>query len=87
MSLRKILYAIAFGALAVLMIWMNNDMQPHLLYDVSTFYIQDAYGFTTAPNSVTAIYLFYRYYDTLFEAMMLIFSVVGVIYLSVHEED
>jgi multicomponent Na+:H+ antiporter subunit B len=36
-------------------------------------------------NAVTAIYLGYRLYDTLFEALMLIVSVVAIIHLSSHE--
>lgn len=42
---------------------------------------------TASPNVVTAIYLNYRYYDTLFEALVLLFSVIGVIYMSVHEKE
>jgi multicomponent Na+:H+ antiporter subunit B len=40
---------------------------------------------TGSTNVVTAIYLNYRYYDTLFEALMLLFSIIGVIFMSVHE--
>jgi len=37
-------------------------------------------------NAVTAIYLGYRMYDTLFEALMLLVSIVAVVHLSRHEE-
>jgi len=37
-------------------------------------------------NAVTAIYLGYRMYDTLFEALMLLVSIVAVMHLSRHED-
>jgi multicomponent Na+:H+ antiporter subunit B len=37
---------------------------------------------TTAQNAVTAVYLNYRYWDTLFEALILLVSVLAVISLS-----
>jgi multisubunit Na+/H+ antiporter MnhB subunit len=33
-------------------------------------------------NPVTGIYLYYRLFDTLFEALLLLTSVVGIIYFS-----
>ncbi len=52
------------------------------MYD---YLIENAVVETAATNIVTAIYLNYRYYDTLFEALMLLFSIIAVIYMSVHE--
>ena len=37
-------------------------------------------------NAVTAIYLGYRMYDTIFEALMLLVSIVAVVHLSRHED-
>lgn len=42
---------------------------------------------TGADNSVTAIYLNYRLFDTLFETLLLLISVIGIIYFSRHEGD
>ena len=39
---------------------------------------------TGAQNLVTVVYLYYRYYDTLFEALTLMISIVAVIYISYH---
>ena len=44
------------------------------------YFIQDVGG----TNSVGAIYLGYRVYDTLFEALMLVISVVAVIHMSAY---
>lgn len=52
---------------------------------VANYYIENAHEETGSVNIVTSIYLNYRYYDTLFEALMLLFSIIGVIYMSVHE--
>ena len=41
---------------------------------------------TLAENAVAAIYLNYRIFDTIFEALMLLVSVMGVIHFSRHEE-
>lgn len=56
-------------------------------FHLSTYYIKNAFKDTGAVNVVTSIYLNYRYYDTLFEALMLLFSIIGVVYLSIHEGD
>ena len=58
---------------------------------VST-YVKDKYleGFMRdvgGENTVTAIYLGYRMYDTLFEALMLLVSVVGVAHMSVYGDS
>ena len=37
---------------------------------------------TTAENAVTAVYLNYRYWDTLFESLVLLVSALAVISLS-----
>lgn len=49
----------------------------------STFYIRD----TASLNAVTGIYLNYRMFDTLFETLTLLTSVIGIIYFSRHEGD
>lgn len=46
------------------------------------FYIHRFMGDVGGENPVTSIYLAYRVYDTLFEALMLVVSVVAVIHLS-----
>ena len=41
---------------------------------------------TMAINAVASIYLNYRIFDTIFEALLLLVSVMGVIHFSRHEE-
>ncbi len=50
--------------------------------------VMDSYSAQThAENSVTSIYLNFRVFDTIFEALMLLISVIAVIHLSRHDED
>ncbi|GAU77932.1 hydrogen gas-evolving membrane-bound hydrogenase subunit E [Fusibacter sp. 3D3] len=72
------------GFIMMALLTATSDQVP---YDISNHYIQNAYRDTGATNIVTSIYLSYRYYDTLFEALMLLFSIIGVVYLSIHEGD
>jgi multicomponent Na+:H+ antiporter subunit B len=55
-------------------------------------YLKDQYlaGFRNdigGENTVSAIYLGYRMYDTLFEALMLLISVVAIAHMSMHRES
>lgn len=54
-------------------------------YPMYNHYVTLSFQEVASENIVTGIYLVYRYYDTLFEAMMLLFSIIAVIYLSTHE--
>ncbi len=42
---------------------------------------------TYAQNAVASIYLNYRIFDTIFEALMLLVSVIGVVHFSRHEDE
>ena len=56
----------------------DNIANPYLKDQYLSMFSQDVGG----ENAVTAIYLGYRMYDTLFEALMLLVSVVAVVHLS-----
>lgn len=84
--MRRAAIALFLGLTAVLVIMSASTFEPATDFQVARYYIKNAYTATGAPNSVASIYLFYRYYDTLFEALMLLFSIIGVIYMSVHGE-
>jgi multicomponent Na+:H+ antiporter subunit B len=73
--------------IALVVVYQNNLIPLSDTKPISEYVIKNAYAETGAPNAVTAIYLFYRYYDTLFEALMLLFSIIAVIYMSVHEHE
>ncbi|MCL2287441.1 MAG: DUF4040 domain-containing protein [Firmicutes bacterium] len=59
----------------------ENTGQPHEI-NLSELYISSFENDFGGENAVTAIYLGYRVYDTLFEALVLVISVVAVIHMS-----
>jgi multisubunit Na+/H+ antiporter MnhB subunit len=50
--------------------------------DMYSYYIRNGYDDTSVINLVGAIYMNYRVFDTLFEAMLLAAAVTAVIYFS-----
>lgn len=67
-------------------LYANTFIKNQFDWPMYDYYIKNALLETGSENVVTAIYLNYRYYDTLFEALMLLFSIIAVIYMSIHEE-
>jgi len=55
--------------------------------DLYNYIINNYQQDTGALNAVTGIYLDYRVFDTLFETLTLLVSVIGIIYFSRHEGD
>jgi len=55
--------------------------------DLYDYFINNFQQDTGALNAVTGIYLDYRVFDTLFETLLLLVSVIGIIYFSRHEGD
>ncbi|MCL2226562.1 MAG: DUF4040 domain-containing protein [Oscillospiraceae bacterium] len=86
MRFRKLVLPIAFtGLLAVLFVYFIPE-------GAASTYLRDLYLSrfmfeVGGENAVTSIYLGYRVYDTLFEALMLLISVVGVAHMSWRNES
>lgn len=55
--------------------------------DLKNYYATNYIKDTASQNAVTGIYLNYRIFDTLFETLLLLTSVIGIIYFSRHEGD
>ncbi len=51
-------------------------------YFLADYYLLNSYTQTGAKNTVAAIYLNYRMYDTLFEALMLLVCVLAIRHFS-----
>jgi len=79
-----VLFIIVIG---IFVIFMTNGQNVSVNKEVSNYYILNANDKIQSPNVVTAIYLYFRYYDTLFETLILMFSIMGIITLSIHEGD
>lgn len=67
---------------AVLMLFMFTNYSETLGTPLKDFFTTDFLAETGAENSVAAIYLNYRMFDTIFEALMLMVSVMEVINVS-----
>lgn len=73
---------VGFGVLRTYLDTMEEVGKPAWDYYVR-FFTPD----TGARNAVTAIYLNYRVFDTLFEALLLLVGVIAVIYFSWKDEQ
>ncbi len=65
-------------------LWAFAYTSPTLNVEMFTYYTENFIQDTGAYNAVAAILLNYRLFDTLFEALMLLISVIGIIYFSRH---
>jgi len=83
--MRRKVIGILIGLVALVVLVSHQGIENQFGYPMYNHYISLSHTETMSTNIVTAIYLNYRYYDTLFEALMLLFSIIAVIYLSVHE--
>jgi multicomponent Na+:H+ antiporter subunit B len=82
--LRYLLPACFVTILAVLFVaFMPNSAGDFALKELYTTRFHTEVG---GENAVTAIYLGYRVYDTLFEALMLLLGVIAIIHLSCHRK-
>jgi len=80
-EMKKIFFIIIILAIAILFILSvdieyGNPKNP----DVANYYIDQGLHDTGAINLVAAVYLGYRTYDTLIEAIVLFVAVTGVIF-------
>lgn len=83
---RKLIVLLLIGA-GSLTVYHALQIEPLQALPMADYYIENSYPITGSANVVTSIYLYFRYYDTLFEALMLLFSIIGVIYMSIHEGE
>lgn len=85
---RKLIGLFVFTSLVFLLICNLGYFQlavfptSHYVTDYYLAHYQDTGSF----NAVTAIYLDYRVFDTLFETLLLVVSVIAIIYFSRHEQ-
>ncbi len=85
--MRRAVIAVAVLVICVFFLIGANDIETVSAGPMASYYIANAYEETGAENAITSIYLYYRYYDTMFETMMLLLSIIGVIYMSVHKGE
>ncbi len=85
---RRRIIAIVLAILAIVMIVLTLGTDSIYTSDrLYRFYLTNFVEHTGSDNAVTAIYLNYRLFDTFFETLLLVLSVIGIIYFSKHEGD
>lgn len=82
---RQLLSAVFLFVLASLFLYAYHNPKPEPIQETADLYRRRFLADTGAGNAVTAIYLNYRIFDTLFETLTLQISVMGVIYFSRHK--
>ncbi|QRN85563.1 hypothetical protein JR334_11540 [Clostridia bacterium] len=85
-TLRILKYFFLLGAMIIIFTALNMSFMQESL-TLSTPYLKDYYlshflQDTGAMNSVTAIYLDYRIFDSIFEAGILLIAVTGIIFIA-----
>ncbi len=75
------------GGCALLTLYLSSGIK--IIGDQEVFgrVLASYFSDTGAKNSVAAIYLNYRVFDTIFEALMLLVSVMGVIHFSRYDHE
>ena len=83
--MRRIVIAIIVLVVSILFFFNHFSYEKVSGVDVADYYRHNSYDYTKSENAVTAIYLNYRYYDTIFESLMLLVCISALIHMSVHE--
>ena len=81
---RKILVILMLGLFS-LIVFSIIPSDYSFSRDVYKYYVENFLEETGAANGVTALYLNYRVFDTIFEALLLLVSIIGIIHFSMHE--
>jgi uncharacterized MnhB-related membrane protein len=88
---RNVLLDALLGILCIIMCFFALDTYTNTIeltgMPAWDYYVRSFKQDTGASNAVTAIYLNYRIFDTLFEALLLLVSVIAVIYFSWRGEE
>ncbi len=86
MTRRKLFALIVCIVLLFLFFLVYRSDIPSISKDLYEFYTANYEQDTHAYNMVTAIYLNYRFFDTIFETLTLLVSVIGIIHFSRHSQ-
>lgn len=73
------LMSLVMGVICMFLILDKPDLLP--ANDTVAYYMNNATKETTAVNVVTAIYLNYRVFDTVFEALLLLIAVTAILFI------
>lgn len=78
--MRNVLVTIFIGLLFLFVVYVHTVHTESSGTEASTYYIHNFIEDTGARNAVAAIYLNYRMYDTVFEALILLVSIIAMLH-------
>ncbi len=78
--MKKLVLGLFVAALLGFVLFVHDTHTEALENDLLVYYRENFYSDTGAENAVAAIYLNYRMYDTIFEALILLVSIIGMIH-------
>lgn len=82
MKFRKLFIGIFTIIMCAFTLLLMSDVgKGYPVNEVAEYYLANAQAETTASNVVTAIYLNYRVFDTMFEALLLLIAVTAILFI------
>lgn len=85
--MRRLVVGSVMVGVLVCMMTLPYDSVSVLPRTLADYYRLFFFRDTGAANAVASIYLNYRVFDTIFEALLLLVSIIGIIHFSRHEGD
>ncbi|SKC64911.1 hydrogen gas-evolving membrane-bound hydrogenase subunit E [Maledivibacter halophilus] len=85
--IKKILLLLMLITLFVCFYVSVYDISDFISYSSKEYFINNAISETGSNNIVTAIYLDYRLFDSIFEASILLIVVSGIIFISKKDDE
>lgn len=79
---RRLVIMIGILVICITVILLTNLFDEKMNPAAYEYYIENVLEEAEMPNAVTAIYLRYRIFDTLFEALLLAVAVSAVVYFA-----
>lgn len=79
---RRLILIISITIICIAILVMTNVFDEKMTPSAYEYYIKNVTEEAEMPNAVTAIYLRYRIFDTLFEALLLAVAVSAVVYFA-----
>ncbi|MEW9123181.1 MAG: hypothetical protein AB2421_10760 [Thermotaleaceae bacterium] len=81
MSKKLFIFCILFILLCAFILALQ-DLPVYVGEDAKSYYLEKGFEETGASNLVTAIYLDYRLFDSIFEASLLLAASAGILFLT-----
>ncbi len=79
-DLRTVLVSIFVAAVFGFVLFLHTGFPEGIESEIGTYYVYNFTSDTGALNAVAAIYLNYRMYDTVFEALILLVSIIAMLH-------